>query len=53
MSNPQANESTEMISIYCEEILGVEVDLSGLQKGGIYYFKAEKSAKKIHEYGES
>jgi hypothetical protein len=29
------------------------VDLSSLEKGGIYYFKASKSAKKIHEYRES
>ena len=34
-------------------MLGVQVDLSRLQPGGLYYFRAEKSAKKIHEYNNS
>lgn len=42
-----------MISVYCEEILGVFVDLTNIQKGGVYFFKTEKSVKKMHEYRES
>jgi hypothetical protein len=38
------------IQTYCEEILGCNVDLSNVKKGGIYYLKAEKCAKKMHEY---
>jgi hypothetical protein len=42
-----------MITTYCEEILGIQVDLSSMLKGGIYYLKAEKTVQKIHEYRES
>lgn len=39
-----------MIRAYCSNILGVQVDLSQMERGEIYYFKAEKSVKKVHEY---
>ncbi len=50
VSSSEAEESLPLIKTYCAELLGVNVDLSGVKEGGAYYFKAEKSDQKKDEY---